>query len=111
MSGHFAGGGGRMLMRSKRSWLPLSVLTVTDLNTMPLWPAMSTLTRRTLFVPGGNSHGRAGNCGWVQPHEAWASRIVMGIGTLELVTVTVLMLRTTLAIEVYLLPEIRDKKL
>src|SRR5215469_7984688 len=78
-------------MRSMRSVLPLSVVTLTVLNRVPLLPARFTFTRIVLFVPGGSIHGTGGSSAVVQPQEGCTLRIVTGIGV-ELVTLVKLVL-------------------
>src|ERR1039458_7992578 len=104
------GGGGAMLIFSMRSFLPLSVLTLTDLNTTPLLPARFTATLMTPFEPPGMVHGTGGSSAVVQPQEGCTDRMVTGASVLELVTATTLVVLTALATWLNLLPEIRAQK-
>ena len=43
---------------------------------VPLLPSRFTVALNSPLPPGGMVHGVGGNSGWVQPHDAWAPKIV-----------------------------------
>lgn len=69
--------GGRMAILTESTWEPLSVLTVTDLKSVPLLPARFTVIPILPLVPGAIIHGNGGNCAVVQPQDGCTLVIII----------------------------------
>src|SRR5882672_458343 len=92
--------GGRILTRSMRSFLPLSVVTATVLIIVPDLPARLMLSLISPLVPGGIVQGVGGSSAVVQPQDGCTFKIVTLHGVKLVTAVISVAVAVTLVIRV-----------